>query len=389
MAWLAECEHILAQVIMKLQNQNQITGQRISMRCIIQTGEEDKENLQQRNLQQENLCLTRNLAALQQDFEYVLTNETVEKAQLRKDIDFLKQALKKAQEESNQHERQGNVGELKHLSDAEGQPAEAAALREELDKSRREKSELKQEIREIRLELQDQILRLEAEGAETAALREKNTELHAEVNEMKNAMQKERIMVSGVDELEAEVVRLKAAFAQSESEVRRLSDAEGQSAEAAALREDLDKSETAMAVVLSWSEKHKAKTLDESRCPYGHQPKIWLDDPRQRSGEVSGGVVASQAAPETLEASRVSLLQHLLEPKKLVSQLNANNAGTAKKLLEGKDACAKVEGARDAVSRALHPCMPCQAASCLLHVRLTTLTPYQRAAHSNSPSLCF
>ncbi len=127
MAWLAECEHILAQVIMKLQDQNQIAGQRISMRCIIQTGEEDKENLQQRNLQQENLCLTRNLAALQQDFEYVLTNETVEKAQLLKDIDFLKQALKKAQEESNQHERQGNVGELKHLSDAEGQPAEAAA----------------------------------------------------------------------------------------------------------------------------------------------------------------------------------------------------------------------------------------------------------------------
>jgi hypothetical protein len=441
MAWLAECELILAQVVLKLKNQNQasrnhaerITGQRISMRCTIQTGEEDREVLQQ-----ENQCLARNLAALRKDFEYVLTHESVEKAQLLKSIDFLKQALKEAQEELNPHARKGDVGELMRLSEAEGQPAEAAALREELDKSRGEKSELKQEIMEIRLELQDQILRLEAEGAETAALREKNSELHAEVKELKNAPQEERGMVSGVEELQAEVVRLKAALVPSESALRRLSEAEGQPAEAAALREELDKSRgekselkqeimeirlelqdqilrleaegaeinepasefdearriepkfpglmdvstpvcdhhrstdrveevgqelvqsgphkemeqelllsgiyaawsqvfagtsvekkgTAMAGLLSGSEKDNAKTFDDGRCLYGQRPKIWRDDPRQRSG----GVAASLDAPETLEASRVSLEQQLLEPKQLVIQPNANNAGTSRKL---------------------------------------------------------
>ena len=404
MAWLAECELLLAQVVLKLQNQNQaseiqakrITGQRISMRCIIQTGEEDKEILQQ-----ENLCLARNLAALRKDFEYVLTNESVEKAQLLKTIDFLKQALKEAQGEIKHYARQGDVGELMLLSESEGQPAEAAALREELEKSRGEKSELKQEIMEVRLELQDQILRLEVEGAEMVALREKNSELRAEVNELKNAMQEERGRVSGVEELQAEVVRLKAALAPSESEVAtafdearrnepqlrglfdestlvadqhrstdRVEEVEQELVQSGTKKKmeqelllsgidaawsqvlagtSVEKKGTAMAVLLSGSEQDKAKTFDDGRCPYAQRPKIWRDDPRQRSG----GVAASLAAPETLEASRVSLVQQLLEPKQLVSQLNANDAGTVRKLQEARDACAKAEGERDAVSHAL------------------------------------
>jgi hypothetical protein len=41
-------------------------------------------------------------------------------------------------------------------------------------------------------------------------------------------------MVSRVEQLQAEVIRLKAALAQSESEVKRLSESEGQPAETVA-----------------------------------------------------------------------------------------------------------------------------------------------------------
>jgi chromosome segregation ATPase len=57
-------------------------------------------------------------------------------------------------------------------------------------------------------------------------------------------------------------------------------------------------------------------------------------------------------ALETLEASRLSLEQKLLEEKQLVAQLNTDIAGTARKLQEVQDTCAKAEGERDAAHSA-------------------------------------
>jgi hypothetical protein len=143
----------------------------------------------------------------------------------------------------------------------------------------------------------------------------------------------------------------------------------------------VEKKGTGMAALLSWSEQDKAKTFDAGRLGQGGRDGEVGEEGR----DAPGSVASSQAAPtqgsgseiilmqkerneardeanklrralETLEASRLSLEQKLLEQKQLVAQLNTDIAGTARKLQEAQDTCAKAEGERDAAhsaSRAL------------------------------------
>jgi len=144
----------------------------------------------------------------------------------------------------------------------------------------------------------------------------------------------------------------------------------------------VEKQRTGMAALLSWSEQDKDKTFDARHLVQGGREGEGGEEGR----DAPGSVAAWQAAPaqgsgseiillqkeerneardeahklrqalETLEASRLSLEQELREQKQLVAQLNIDIAGTARKLQEAQDACAKAEGERDAAhsaSRAL------------------------------------